>query len=92
MRTPATRSLVIEPDLLASITVTPLRASVLEIDSVPIPLLPGAKVPPSCTLVGLRIRPVPLSVALVPTESRALLVPMEPLTTSVPALTVVGPE
>ena len=52
MRTPSTRSLVTEVDLPISMIVWPARVKVLEIVSVPMPLVPGASVPPALIMVG----------------------------------------
>lgn len=53
-------------------------------------LVPGAKVPPFCTVTALLIVPVPFSV--VPAATVTLDVPSnEPFTVNVPALSAVAP-
>ena len=53
-----------------------------------VPVAPGAKMPPLAMVVAPTV-PVPASMAPAPTVTAELAI--EPLTTSVPALTNVGP-
>ena len=68
---------------------TPLPAS--DPDGVPMPPTPGASVAPVLRFTLPWIVPMPPSVAPLVTLT-ALLLPVEPVTSSVPPLTVVAPE
>ena len=76
------------PVLFNCIAVVPLKTRVLLTVRVPIPLLPGARVPLLAT--GPLMVPVPPSVPVAATDT-ALPATSEPFTSKVPLLTVVGP-